>query len=169
MSFINMLENNIWSDQDIINRTESMIRAIIPLAEELILNRKVQGAHQGLYQLTEEDLTKISKLTEISMIARQEGINAKKDMAILLKVFEYEKAKSRLNLPVIESILDEQNNILNQEEINIDLEERNSVQSIIDNADQETVNLYELRNPVIEVAQEIFPEANTVMYGQLIE
>lgn len=158
MSFINLLENYIWTDQDITNRTEDMIRSIVSLQDELVLNRKIQGFNLGQYTLTPEDQAQMAILAQAGFAAQQEGIAARKDMKLLLKVMEYEKAKQRLLLPVVEPILDEGGNVINQEEIDTDLEERNAVQNIIDNADQEVINLYDLRNPVIETPEETTEE-----------
>lgn len=166
MSFINLMVNDIWSDADITARTEAMVRSVISLQDELVLNRKIQGANLEQYTLTPEDQVQMALLAQAGFNAQQEGIAARNDMILLLKVLEYEKAKSRLSLPVIESVLDEENNILNQEEIDIDVQERNSVQYIIDNADQETINLYNLRNPVIEFPEEVTPE-ETIILGDI--
>jgi len=163
MSFINLIINDIWSDADITARTEAMVRSVISLQDELVLNRKIQGANLGQYTLSTEDQVQMALLAQAGFTAQQEGIAARNDMALLLKVLDYEKAKSRLSLPIIEPVLDEENNILNQEKIDIDIQERDSVQSIIDNADQEIVDLYNLRNPVIEFPEEVTPEETIIL------
>lgn len=150
MSFINLFSNEIWSDQDITNRTEAMVRSVVSLQDELVLNRKIQGANLGQYTLTQDDQAQMELLAQAGFNAQQEGINARNDMKLLLKVLEYEKAKNRLSLSIIEPILDEENNIINQEEIDNDTQERSSAQFVIDKSDQETVDLYNLRNPVVE-------------------
>jgi hypothetical protein len=50
MSFVNLMGNDVWSEADIINRTESMIASQFPLVE--ILRRKVLGQMEGQYALT---------------------------------------------------------------------------------------------------------------------
>lgn len=150
MSFIDMYSNDIWTDVDITNRTEAMVRAVIPLQDELVLNRKIQGANLGEYTLTEKDQSDILKLKEIGFLAQLEGIAARNDMALLLKVLEYEKAKRRLDVPVIKAVTDEDGNIINQNEIDLDLTERSTLTPIIDNANEAVINWYNLRNPVIE-------------------
>lgn len=162
MSFINLLSNDIWSDQDITRRTESMVHAEFSLEEENILHRKVTGSISGLYELSLEEQQQLARYTEICEIAKQEGIAARNDMTLLLNVFEVEKAKERLSLPVVEPVLDEEGNITNQEEIDNDIQERNDAQITIDNATEEELQLIELRKPVIEVPEEIVSEANTI-------
>lgn len=162
MSFINLMVNDIWSDADITSRTESMVRSVISLQDELVLNRKIQGANLGQYTLTQEDQSQMLILAQAGIAAQQEGIAARKDMALLLKVLEYEKIKARLARSVIEPVLDEDGNILNQEEIDSNTIERNADQEIIDGADQEVIDLYNLRNPVIEIVEEIIPDIENV-------
>ncbi len=150
MSFIDMYSNDIWTDADITNRTEAMVRAVMPLQDELVLNRKIQGANLGEYTLTEKDQSDVLKLKEIGFLAQQEGIAARNDMVLLLKILKYEETKRRLDIPAIDAVMDEEGNIINQNEIDLDLTERNILSLVIDNANEEVINWYNLRNPVIE-------------------
>lgn len=99
MSFIDMMANDVWSDADITARTEAMVRSVMSLADELVLNRKVQGAALGQYTLTSEDETQMALLAQAGYAAQQEGIAARADMALLLQVFEVEKAEKILADP----------------------------------------------------------------------
>ena len=147
MSFIDMMANDIWSDADITARTEAMVRSVVSIAEELVLNRKVQGAALGQYTLTAEDQAQVALLAQAGFAAQQEGIAARADMALLFRVFEVEEAEKRLAQPVVEPILDEQGNITNQAEIDADAAEKTLAQERIDVADEEVMGWVDLRRP----------------------
>jgi len=133
MGFINMMSNDIWSESDIVRRTENMIRSVFSAEQEDILNRKATGAALGQYELTESDLTSLSKYASVSEDARQEGDAARADMALLMQVFEIESAINRLNSPVIED--DEQDEI-----------ERQVAQDTVDSANPAALDLVEQRH-----------------------
>lgn len=159
MSFINLLANDIWSDADITNKTEAIIHSKFSVLEENILNRKVTGVLIGSYVMSPEEELQLQRYKEFSERAKQEGIDARNDMALLLRVFELEKAYSRLNLPVVEPEYDEDGNILNQEQLDIDLEERSVAQEVVDSATEEEQELYLLRNPFVE---EVVPDEEII-------
>lgn len=154
MSFVNMLSNDIWTEQDITNRTEAMVRAVISVQDELVLNRKIQGASLNKYQLTQDDINQMTLLEQAGYQAQQEGIAAREDMATLLQVFEVESAKNRLALPITEPELDEEGNILNQDQIDIDNQERTDAQNIVDSAPEEVLYWVNIRNPEPPVVEE---------------
>ena len=136
MSFIDLMANDIWSDADITRRTESMIRSQFSLDDETILDRKVLGISLGTYTPNEKDLADIERYNAVAVDAQLEGVAARNDMALLLKVFPLEDAQRRLDkislqfawdrlqLPVVEPIY-ENGLLLNQEEIEKDEAERN--------------------------------------------
>ena len=154
MSFINLLANDIWTDADITRRTESMVHSEFPLEEENILHRKVTGSMGGMYQLTEDEQRSLQRYTQLCEYAKQEGIAARNDMALLLRVFELENANLRLHQPIVEPILDESGNVINQEEIDNDTKERYDAQEIMNNASPEEMDVFNLRNPVNETNEE---------------
>ena len=106
MSFVNLLANDVWSEYDIIRRTEAMIRKEFSLEAETILNRKVLGMTTASYEATPEDLSEIERYTEVVMEAREAGNAARSDMQLLLKVLEMEKAKARLNKMSLENAIE---------------------------------------------------------------
>lgn len=158
MSFIDMMANDFWSDADITNRTEAMVRAAMPLQDELVLNRKVQGAALGEYTLTAEDQADMTTLAQAGFAAQQEGAAARADMALLLRVFEVEKAEKRLALPVVEPILDEEGNVTNQDELDLDTAQRGTAEVVIDAADEEIMGWVEARRPPPEPEPEVLLE-----------
>lgn len=147
MSFVDMLANHVWTDAEITNRTEAMVRSVMPLVDELVLNRKVQGAALGQYTLTPEDQADMERLAAAGMAAQQAGIEARYDMLVLREVWLVEEAEKRLSLPVIEPILDEEGNVTNQDEIDADTTGRVAAQERIDVSDEDVMRWVEARRP----------------------
>lgn len=147
MSFINLLGNDIWSEHDIVNRTEAIIRSEFSLQSETILNRKVLGSVIGQYTLNDSEKEELNRYNKLCEYAKSEGIKAREDMALLNRVFVVEKAVLRLRIPPIEEIV-EDGVITNQEQVDLDIEERLAAQKIKDAASIDEINLVNLRNPV---------------------
>lgn len=93
MSFIDMNAAHRWSEADIINRTEAMIASDFPPHEVEIINRIVTAAAAGIYQLTEEEETKVNYYNLVCLQAREAGEAARVDMALLAQVLDYEEAQ----------------------------------------------------------------------------
>lgn len=96
MSFIDMMANDIWSDADITNRTEAMVRSEFSLQAEGIINRKVSGAGLGVYALTVADQAEIGRFAMATQTAAMEGVAAKADMLLLQSALDHEAAQTRL-------------------------------------------------------------------------
>lgn len=139
-SFINLMANDIWSDSDITRRTESMVRSEFSLEAETILNRKVAGISLGQYIPTPEDLVEMARFKEVVDSAREMGKAARADMSLLLRVFALEEADRRLKEPFPPEDA-------SPEKIDIDAAERAAAQAVVDAADTEVKNLFDLRNP----------------------
>lgn len=92
MSFIDMMADRIWTDAEITNRTEAMVRAVVSVAEELVLNRKLQGVALGQYTLTAADQAQMALLAQVGYAAQQEGIAARHDTLVLREVLSVEAA-----------------------------------------------------------------------------
>lgn len=105
MSFIDLKSNDVWSDADILRRTESMIRSEFSLEEETILNRKALGSALGTYQLTEEEQYEMVRYTAVAENARVEYQKAIHDMNVLKQVFAYEEAEKILSVMSLEDAL----------------------------------------------------------------
>lgn len=111
MSFIDMMSDQIWTDAEITKRTESIVRSVMPLDDELVLNRKIQGEALGQYVLTDADKADIAKLAQVGFLAQQEGKSARDDMILLLNVFSVENAEKIMLNPnsTEEEIMNAQN------------------------------------------------------------
>lgn len=147
MSFINLLANDVWSDLDITNKTEAMIRAEFSVQAEMILNRKVVGNLTNSYELTEDDQAELARYKAVVEAARLEGIVARADMALLNKVFELEAADQRLKKPTVEPVI-ENEVVVNQADVDADSAERSVAQSVLDSATEDELSVFVLRNPV---------------------
>lgn len=150
-SFIDMMSNDVWSDADITTRTEAMVRAVMPMQDELVLNRKVQGAALGEYTLTEQDQVDMARLAQAGFQAQQMGIAARADMALLLRVMEAEKALSRLDRPEVAP---------DDETFEVDQTERSAAQDVIGEASEEVLWWVEKRRPIPTEALQILSEAD---------
>lgn len=162
-SFVNLMANDVWSETDIVNRTESLVRSEFSLAAERILNRKIQGATLGQYVLTNEEMGELQRFAVVTEGARQAGTVARADMALLLEAMKLEVAQQRLTLPVVEAVLVPATDttpatISNQPELDKDAAERSAAQAAVDAGSVEANTLYLLRNPVVEVVPELVPE-----------
>lgn len=157
MSFIDLMSHTIFTESDILKRTESMIRTYYSREQENILNRKMTGVMTGTYTLSESESMEIQDFSIKIMQARQVNIKATADNELLKKIIEVEKSYLRSISPVIEEILEE-DVVTNSVEIAIDLEERSLAQSVVDNASGDVMDWVHLRNPVVEVEVEIDPE-----------
>ena len=146
MSFINLLANDVWSEQDIINRTEAIIRSEFSIQSETILNRKLLGEVTGSYQMTDAEKEELTRYKTAVMNAQIAGIDARKDMELLNQVLAFEKIAERLKQPAPEQIIVDQE-VTNQAEIDADYAEREAVQAELDAMPEDVRALFDLRNP----------------------
>ena len=156
MSFVNLMGNNVWSENDIVNKTEAMIRTEFSQFEETIINRKVVGSLTGQYALTPEEKAQVAKFNAIVVQAQKEGHAARKDMQLLNKVLAVEPSYQRTQLSMVEPITEivtdpetgiETEVITNQDVIDLDMDERSRAHEIFNAADNETKDLIYKRNP----------------------
>lgn len=146
MSFVDLMSNDVWSEADILRRTEAIVRSQFTDEQERILNRKITGMILGKYTLSESEVAELTNFQTIVFLAQQEGLNATTDMDLLLRTFPVESAFHRLKNPQIEHIV-EDGDVINKDEINTDIIERMAAQEIIDNAGRDVKDLIALRNP----------------------
>jgi hypothetical protein len=146
MSFINLLANDVWSEQDIVNKTEAMVRSEFSVQAETILNRKVIGQLTGAYTMTEVEVAELDRYKTVVEQARIAGDEARADMKLLNQVFEFEVAANRLKRPVVEQIVVDQE-VVNQAEIDADYAERQAAQEKLDTMPDDVRVLFDLRNP----------------------
>ncbi len=98
-SLVNLMADDVWSDGDIINRTEAMVRSEFSVDAEAILNRKVSGALLGAYSMTPEEEAEVMRFNAAVTAASAAGAQARADMALLQHALDAEAAQRRLELP----------------------------------------------------------------------
>jgi hypothetical protein len=89
-SFINLLASDIWSEADIVNRTEAMIASEFSAHAVAILNRKVTAATIGAYTLTADEQAEVARYAQVCTAAATEGNAARADMALLQSALDCE-------------------------------------------------------------------------------
>jgi hypothetical protein len=150
MNIVNLMSNIIWSESDILSRTEDMIASRFSTAATVIMNRKVTAAMLGQYTLTTEEELEVQAYSSVCEAAAIAGNVARTSMVLLRLVLKYESAKQRLSIPeVLEPKTIEVEGV---EETNpalaVDLDERNIAQAVVNEAAVSTLDLVLLRNPV---------------------
>lgn len=138
MSFVDMYANDVWSQADIDNKVQAMIRSRYSENDEL---KAARLARSG------DDPAFVAAVDEWIASCVAEGRHARDDMTLLLQVFDVEAAERRLSLPVVEPELDEQGNVINQEAIDQDTAEREVAQAVIDVASPEVMQWVDTRRP----------------------
>lgn len=137
-SFINLLENDVWSEADIINKTEAELHSVCSKTNELILSRKMIGFSLGRMIPTAQEQAELTAYEIAAYQAQQSGIAARADMVRLQAALDYERAHARLALPIPQ-----------EGDTAADAEERSSAQAIVNAATSETLELVALRNPPV--------------------
>jgi hypothetical protein len=147
MSFVNLMADVRWSEHDIVQRMEAMIREHCSATEELILHRKMLGASIDAYDLSAGEQAEIASYASVCAVAQQAGRDARADMALLAQVLDAEAAQARLARPQVEPVLSEGEEpaVLNQPELDADAAERAAVQALLDAAPQPVLDLMAAR------------------------
>lgn len=150
MSFIDLMADHRWSEADILNRTEAMVRGAFPAEAEQILNRKLQGAAMG-FPLSEADQIELAQFQAAVLDAQTAGHLARADMALLEGALALEAAQARLALPAIELEWsmprwdevagEELSFLLNAKAAQADQAERDAAQAVVDAASQQVLEL----------------------------
>ena len=140
------MASHVWSEADIVNRTEAMVRSVFNAQAEDILSRKATGALLGQYALTPDEQAELARFAACTNAARAAGIAARADMALLAQVLPIEAAARRLVLPVVEPIIEgDPPTIVNQAAVDADAAEREAAMAIVDAASEEALELFSLR------------------------
>jgi hypothetical protein len=147
MSFVDLMANDDWSEADIANRTEAMLRSQFSVVDEQVLNRKVTGNMLGIYVLDDDDKTEVAAFAAATLAARDAGVQARADMALLRETWALEIAQRRLAQPPVEPEVDDEGKVTNQEAVDTDTAERAQAQVVWDAGSDAAKALYERRNP----------------------
>lgn len=142
MSFIDLMASDVWSNGDIDNRVQALIRSRYSENDELKASRLARKPDQS-----ESDLAFVAGVDAWIAECVQQGSDARADMALLNEVLPMEDAARRLALPVVEPEINEEGEVTNQEAVDADIAQRADAQAVLDNASPEAKALYEQRNP----------------------
>ena len=142
MSFIDLMANDVWSEGDINNRVQNLIRSRYTAEDEL---KAARLSRKG--DATPEEQSFVADVDAVIVSSIEAGRAARADMALLQEVFMVEAAMRRLALPVIEPVIDEEGTVTNQPEIDADAAERTEAQATVEGASAEVTALVEQRNP----------------------
>lgn len=147
MSFVNLMANDDWSEADIANRTEAILRGQFSVVDEQVLNRKVTGNMLGIYVLDDDDKAQVAAFAAATLAARDAGVQARADMALLRDTWVLEAAMRRLAQPVVEPEVNDEGVVMNQGAVDADQAERAAAQATWDAGSEQAKALYEQRNP----------------------
>lgn len=146
MSFIDLMQNDIWSNSDIDNKVQALIRSKYSSNDELKASRLARNTNA-----TEADLAFVAEVDTWISESILEGRNAKADMLLLNETLILESAYRRLELPLVEEVLEE-DIVINTEEVQLDKDQRQQAQIVVDGASEQATALYLLRNPKVETS-----------------
>lgn len=153
-SFVNLMANDVWSEADIVNRTESMIAAEFSKDAAAILNRKATGQLLGQYTMTVDEKAEMSRYAALSDSAKQAGAAARADMAALQAALDYEAAQRRLAQPpyagpaqITVINMDGTTSTIANPDMTADTNARNAAQAVVNGASAATLALVAQRKP----------------------
>jgi hypothetical protein len=137
-SFVNTMANDVWSDEDITNHTETRIAAEFPRWP--ILQRKVLAQMEGIYALTVDEQAQYDQYKAFAFQMGALADAARADMGLLLQVFILEAAQARLAQPLRYIDGSEDAPSIPQNDP-VDADERAAAQAVVDAASQEAKDL----------------------------
>lgn len=146
MSFVNLMANDVWSETDIVTRTEAMIASEFPPAAAAILNRKATGALLGQYALTPGEQAELGRYAAVCDAARAAGTSARADVALLIETLALEAAVHRLKL---QEVTTQEGVAQDDGRYALDVTERAQAAHIVASASPGAVALAELRQPPV--------------------
>lgn len=141
MSIVNLMANDIWSEQDIVAHGRAMIASQVSAVRQAELQMIFLGHMTGQRAATAEELAEIQLLTQLTQEQSAANAVARSDMALLTATLSYEEAKSRL---AREALISE-----DLEAAVLDNLEREAAQALVDAAPTEVLALYATRHPEV--------------------
>lgn len=147
-SFIDLLASYVWSEVDIVSRTEALVRSQISTTDERIINRKLQGAMMGQYTLSVAEQDEVERFARVTQEAQAAGAAARADMVLLQGALDVEAAQRRLAVPPVAPV--EEGAEVSGDGV-VDAQERAAAQAVVDAAGPAVLDLVALRNPAPQV------------------
>lgn len=145
-SFINLMGNDVWSEQDILNRCRAEVESKVTAARQSELRTIMLGHISQLRAATEAEMEEILLVKTLTEAAGDLSRAARTDMALLASAMSVESAMARLAKPALET----DDGAL----LAADVQERDAAQAVVDAASVEVNELVALRNPAPVEADE---------------
>lgn len=172
MSYVNLMENTLWSEADIVARGREIIAGQVPESRQNELRTIMLGHIAQMRAASQEEMAEIGLVQVLTEGVVLSNEAARADMALLAATLAHEVLVQRLAKPeelpfvMTAEVLDEEGNVLEPsvatEEVNplyeADAAERADATIKIANASAKVLALYLLRNPVVEVVEEVLDE-----------
>lgn len=147
MSFVDLLGRDVWTEADIVARTEALLHSEVSRQEELILSRKMIAFSMGRLVPNAEEGELLGRYELAAYLAQQEGIAARADMALLQGALDVEVAQSRLARDVEPATVLIDDIETPNPDAEQDASERAAAQATIDAGGADVLALVELRRP----------------------
>lgn len=148
-SFVNLMANDVWSEADIVNRTEALIHAEVSRQAEQILNRKVTAAAIGQYVLTPDEQAEVVRYAALCNAAREAGLSARNDMLLLASAMAVETASARMaRTAEFPTVPVEDGTEAENPAYAADAAERDAASLVVSSASADVLALVALRKPV---------------------
>ena len=146
MSFIDLYSNTIWTETDISNKVQSIIRSQFSAEDELKASRLSRQSKPSA-----SDMEYINMVDSAIQSAIDQGRAARSDNQLLIQVIDYETAVLRLRRPEEpEFILDQDENEIPNPLYEMDQEQRLAAQTVVDAVSTEVIELADQRNNLVE-------------------
>lgn len=91
MSFVDLMGNDRWTEADIVNRTEAILRSSFSAQEETIINRKLSGQQLGQYTMTTDERAELAAFSAATLQAKADGASARADAALVNAALDVEQ------------------------------------------------------------------------------
>jgi hypothetical protein len=96
MTCINLLANDVWSEEDIVAHGRAVINAQVRAERQQELQTIMLGHIAGMRLATADELTEIATVAAITEAQSAENVLARADMALLAEVLTIEEGSTAL-------------------------------------------------------------------------
>lgn len=144
MSFIDLMQNDVWSSTDIDNKVQALIRSKYSQQDELKASRLARTTNATL-----ADTAFVAEVDTWIADCVQQGRDAHADMKLLSEVLTMLSANARLLQSQVTPVYNDKLEVVNQAEITEDATQRQQAQETLDTATAEAKALFEIRKPMV--------------------
>lgn len=101
MSFVDLMGNTVWTENDILNRVRSVTDAQVSPARQGELQTILLGQIAGLRAATPDEMAEILQIKSLVEAAAVEAAAARADMVLLNAVLAYETDTTKFVAPEV--------------------------------------------------------------------